>query len=57
MLGELEGQGMIRRARGVITIIKRRQLEDQACECYAYIRRHFDRVLPGVYAASVVRDT
>jgi CRP-like cAMP-binding protein len=57
MLGELEGQGMIRRARGVITIIKRRQLEDQACECYAYIRRHFDRVLPGVYAAPVVRDT
>jgi CRP-like cAMP-binding protein len=57
MLGELEAQSTIRRARGVITIINRSQLEYQACECYAYIRRHFDRVLPGVYTAQVANET
>jgi CRP-like cAMP-binding protein len=50
-LGALETQGAVRRGRGVISIIDRRKLEHQACECYAYIRRHFDRLLPGVYAA------
>lgn len=49
MLGEIEGQGLIRRGRGVITILDRSKLERHACECYAYMRRHFDRLLPGVY--------
>jgi CRP-like cAMP-binding protein len=51
VLGELERQGVIRRARGVIVICNRGKLEHQACECYAYMHRHFDRLLPGVYAA------
>jgi hypothetical protein len=28
---------------------RRRKLERQACECYAYLRRHYERTLPGVY--------
>jgi CRP-like cAMP-binding protein len=51
MLGELEGQGAIRKGRGVIIILDRSKLEHQACECYADLHRHFDRLLPGVHPA------
>jgi CRP-like cAMP-binding protein len=47
--GMLEARGSIRRGRGTITIVDRAKLERQACECYGYLRRHFERVLPGVY--------
>jgi CRP-like cAMP-binding protein len=47
--GALEAQGSIRRGRGKITIVDRAKLERQACECYGYLRRHFERLLPGVY--------
>lgn len=49
VIGALEETGSIKRARGVLTVADRRLLESQACECYAAVRGHFDRVLPGVY--------
>lgn len=49
VVGELETRGGIKKSRGTITITNRRKLERQVCECYGYLRRHFDRVLPGVY--------
>jgi CRP-like cAMP-binding protein len=49
VINDLQKKGAIRKARGKITIINRRKLEHQACECYDYMRRHFARVLPGVY--------
>jgi hypothetical protein len=49
IIGALAETGAIRTARGSITIIDRRKLEAQSCECYAYLRRHFERILPGVY--------
>jgi CRP-like cAMP-binding protein len=49
MIGTLEKKGAIERGRGVIIIKDRRKLEGQACECYAHLRCHFERVLPGVY--------
>jgi CRP-like cAMP-binding protein len=49
IVGELERQGAIKRGRGQITIVHRGKLEHQACECYAYLRRHYDRLLPQVY--------
>jgi CRP-like cAMP-binding protein len=49
VMGALEQSGSIRRGRGVITVADRRKLEGQACECYASLRSHFERVLPGVY--------
>jgi len=49
IIGGLERRGAILKARGVIVIVDRRKLEAQACECYAYLRRHFERLLPGVY--------
>jgi len=49
VLGKLESDGVIRRSRARITILDRPKIERRACECYAYMRRHFDRMLPGVY--------
>jgi CRP-like cAMP-binding protein len=49
IVGTLQKSGAIERRRGVITIADRDTLERQACECYAYLRRHYERVLPGVY--------
>jgi hypothetical protein len=39
----------IEKGRGKITIKDRRNLERTACECYARLRQHYDRVLPDVY--------
>lgn len=49
IIGSLASRGAISKARGVIVIVSRHKLEGQACECYAYLRRHFERLLPGVY--------
>jgi CRP-like cAMP-binding protein len=49
VLGRLAQSGGIERSRGMITITDRRKLERQACECYGYLRRHYERILPGVY--------
>lgn len=49
--GQLEERGAIQRGRGTITVVDRVKLERQACECYSYLRRHFERLLPGVYPA------
>ncbi len=49
ILGDLERRGSIATTRGAIIVVDRAELERQACECYAYLRRHFERVLPGIY--------
>jgi len=49
IVGDLERQGAIKRGRGQISVIHRGKLEHQACECYAYLRRHYDRLLPDIY--------
>jgi hypothetical protein len=42
-------RGILRKSRGVISVLSRSKLEHQACEYYAYLRRHFERLLPGIY--------
>ncbi|MDQ0395728.1 Crp/Fnr family transcriptional regulator [Labrys monachus] len=49
IIGDLEKKGIIATGRALVTIRDRRRLEGEACECYAYLRRHYQRVLPGVY--------
>jgi len=49
VIGILEKTSAIRKSRGTLTVVNRGKLERQACECYAFLRRHFERVLPGVY--------
>ena len=43
--GLLQKAGLIRYARGRITVLDRPGLESAACECYGVIKREFDRLL------------
>jgi len=42
---KLKVDGIIDYRRGQVTILSRAQLERRACECYAVIKREFDRLL------------
>jgi CRP-like cAMP-binding protein len=44
--GNLQDLGLIRYKRGRITVLNRPALERHACECYAVVKREFDRLLP-----------
>ena len=44
--GKLQKLGVIRYARGQITVMERETLEQLCCECYAVVKRETDRVLP-----------
>ena len=43
--GMLQKAGLIRYNRGVIHVLDRPRLEDSSCECYAIVRREFERLL------------
>jgi hypothetical protein len=38
--------GLIQYNRGRITVLDRPGLEARACECYAVVKKEFDRLLP-----------
>jgi DNA-binding transcriptional regulator YhcF (GntR family) len=42
----LEQAGVIRHTRGHITVIDRASLQARACECYAVVKREYERLLP-----------
>ena len=44
--GRLQAAGLIRHARGRISVLDRPKLEAQACECYAVVKQEYDRLLP-----------
>jgi CRP-like cAMP-binding protein len=43
---KLQGEGLIRYDTGHITVLDRAGLEARACECYAVVKKEFDRLLP-----------
>ena len=43
---ELQRDGLIRYARGHITVLDRPALEGRTCECYAVVKAEYDRLLP-----------
>ncbi len=47
----LRRHGALAEARGLIRIRERRALEARSCSCHASVRMHYERMLPGVYAA------
>lgn len=49
--GVLQSAGLIRYDRGTFTVLDRPRLEQMACECYAVVKREFDRLLPDVIAS------
>jgi len=48
---KLQKAGLIRYSRGHITVLDRPGLERRACECYAVVKREYDRLLPREIAA------
>jgi len=45
--GRLQQQGVIRYARGKITVLDRKRLEELSCECYAVVSQETRRLMPG----------
>ena len=43
---KLQNAGLIRYARGRISVLDRAGLEKRTCECYAVVRKEYDRLLP-----------
>lgn len=43
--GQLQDAGLIHYSRGHIAVVDRRRLEAQACECYAVVKREYERLL------------
>ena len=44
--GKLQAAGLIQYSRGRIKVLDRPRLEARVCECYAVVRREYDRLLP-----------
>jgi CRP-like cAMP-binding protein len=44
--GNLQEAGLIRYQRGHITVLDRIGLEKRTCECYAVVKKEYDRLLP-----------
>jgi hypothetical protein len=43
---KLQSAGLIRYARGHITVLDRKGLQTRSCECYVVVKREYDRLLP-----------
>jgi CRP-like cAMP-binding protein len=43
---KLQELGVIRYARGRITVLDRKLLEQRTCECYEVVKKEYDRLLP-----------
>ena len=49
--GRLQAAGLIRNARGRITVLDRQRLQERSCECYAVVKNESARLLPHAEAA------
>ena len=49
--GALQLAGLISYSKGSFTVLDRPRLEQAACECYAVVKREFDRLLPDMTAS------
>ena len=47
---KLQRAGLIRYSRGHITVLDRAGLENRSCECYAVVKKEYDRLLPATVA-------
>ena len=48
--GKLQAEGLIHYSRGRIAVLDRPRLEARVCECYAVVKKEYDRLLPAVMA-------
>jgi CRP-like cAMP-binding protein len=54
--GNLQRAGLIEYRRGHITVIDRAGLEARVCECYAVVKKEFDRLLPEAIVSKSVAN-
>jgi CRP-like cAMP-binding protein len=47
---KLQKAGLIKYSRGHLTVLDRKGLESRTCECYAVVKREYDRLLPFLVA-------
>jgi CRP-like cAMP-binding protein len=52
--GKLQDEGLIRYSRGRITVLDRPRLEARVCECYAVVKKEYDRLLPEAFPQPAV---
>jgi CRP-like cAMP-binding protein len=50
--GKLQAEGLIKYSRGKIKVLDRVRLEARVCECYAVVKKEYDRLLPALPAAT-----
>ena len=48
--GRLQKDGLIRYERGRISVLDRPAIERRSCECYAVVKKEYDRLLPAIEA-------
>lgn len=48
--GRLQRAGLISYSRGKINVLDRAGLEQRSCECYAVVKKEYDRLLPDLVA-------
>ena len=48
---QLQAAGLIRYSRGKISVLNRPGLERRTCECYAVVKKEYDRLLPEIRAS------
>ncbi|MBA3477969.1 MAG: winged helix-turn-helix domain-containing protein [Lautropia sp.] len=48
--GRVQAAGLIRYRRGRVLVLDRPGLEQRTCECYAVVKREYDRLLPVAHA-------
>ena len=48
---KLQKAGLISYARGRISVLDRQGLENRTCECYAVVKKEYDRLLPRQFAS------
>jgi Mn-dependent DtxR family transcriptional regulator len=44
--GRLQAAGLIHYSRGHIAVLDRPKMEARVCECYAVVKKEYDRLLP-----------
>jgi CRP-like cAMP-binding protein len=44
--GKLQAEGLIQYSRGHIKVLNRARLEERVCECYAVVKKEYERLLP-----------
>ena len=54
---KLQHAGLIRYARGRISVLDRDGLEKRTCECYGVVKREYERLLPAKAAAGATRSS